>query len=883
LKTQAPTTTTTRERVLLLLAASFLVTGAMTLTLSIPRSLTFPLLLAAAVWVGAFTAAHLFLSRRLPHRDPFLLPVTALLTGWGLLLIGRLASNFLVRQSIWLAISTGALMAVVHLSRDLRWLRRFRYTWLLGGLVLLAATLVFGVNPSGFGLRLWLGAFGIYFQPVELLKLLMIAFLASYLAERKELLVGEGIRIGRWRLPPLAYVGPMVAMFGLAMILLASQQDLGAAMLFFFTFLAMLHLATGQWGYVAAGLVLFCAVGVTGYYLSDKVALRIDGWLNPWPEAADRAFQIVQSLLALGSGGVFGRGLGLGNPTYIPAVHTDFVFAALAEEFGLLGVLGIIALYTVLMMRGFRAAAHARPPFERFLAAGLTAGLVIQAWVIMAGNAKLAPIAGVTLPFVSYGGSSILTSFVAVAFLLRVSNRAPEQRAARSSGPLLQVMTVLTVSLALLAATCGYWSVAQAQNLRAREDDPRRVLYEQRVVRGRILDRDGVTLADVEIAPDGTVTRIYPVPEATPAVGFASLRYGTGGIERTYDANLRGETDRTAWQATWDDLLHRPPHGHDVQLTLDVTLQTQAQEALAEQTGAVILLDAVNGDILALASSPTYDPMRLDETWDALREDPAAPLVNRVTQGLYQPGSVLQTVIIAEALESGLADLSDPAPGAAEEIPIDGANLGCVVSPEEPYTLRVAYAAGCPAPFADLGEQLGGSGLSRAIWRWGLSTTPPPLEIPSEAADWDARALTSAAAMRAEGIGQGELTVTPLQMARVAATLANEGTMVAPRLVLSIQSAEGYWEDQPAPDDPHVILSADHANDLLESWTLHGEGVRYHLGMAAAGESQPPHVWFLGVTKAGDSSYIAVVLLEHPDDTRLVIDIGAALLNGVTR
>jgi peptidoglycan glycosyltransferase len=501
----------------------------------------------------------------------------------------------------------------------------------------------------------------------------------------------------------------------------------------------------------------------------------------------------------------------------------------------------------------------------------------------MAGNAKLAPIAGVTLPFVSYGGSSILTSFAALAFLLRVSDRPSGEPALRLSTSLQQVMAALTVALALLAVACGYWSVARAQSLRAREDNPRRVLYEQRLVRGRILDRNGVTLADVDIAADGTVARRYPVPEAAPALGYATLRYRTGGIEKTFDAELRGEAGTTIWEAAWDDLLHHPPQGRDVQLTIDVTLQVQAQQTLHDHAGAVILLDVSSGDILALASNPTFDPARLDETWDALRQDPAAPLINRVTQGLYQPGSALQTVILAQALDDGLVELTDPIPSAADPIPVDNAGLSCVTAPSEPYTMAAAYANACPAPFSDLGQQLGGSGLSRAVWRWGLSTTPPPLEIPTEAADWETKELISTSVLRAEGIGQGDLTVTPLQMARVAATLANDGEMTAPRLVLRVQQAEGYWEDQSARGEPRAIVSPQHAASLLDCWVPYGEESRGHLGIAVAGEELPPHAWFLGVSQTAGPPYAVVVLLEHPDDPHQAADIGIALLNTASK
>lgn len=875
-------TTAHRERSLLFIAAVFFLVGALVLVISNPQLSPAILLFPLLAWVAAFAAAHLFLNRYLPRRDPFLLPVGALLTGWGFLCIERLASNFIIRQTTWLLVSVVALLAVVRLGRDLRWLRRFRYTWLLGGLALLAATLLFGVNPSGYGQRLWLGGWGIYFQPSEPLKLLMIVYLASYLAERKGLLAPK--KIGRWRLPSLAYVGPLLVMFGLTIVLLAWQQDLGAAMLFFFTFLAMLYLATGQWGYIAAGLALFAAAGLAGYNFSDRVALRVDGWLDPWPEAAGRAFQIVQSLLAFGAGGILGRGLGMGSPTYIPAVHTDFVFAAIGEEFGLAGTLVILALYGILTLRGFCIAARATRPFERFLAAGLTVALAVQAWVIMAGNVKLAPIAGVTLPFVSYGGSSILTSFIALGLLLRVSGGDktsfphPTVHLPPPSVPasLFHLASVLAVAFLLLALTCGYWAVVKAAPLRARADNPRRVLYEQRVVRGRILDRDGVVLADVQVAGDGTVSRRYLVPEAAPPLGYASLRYGTGGIEAAFDRELRGEVGRSAWQAALDDLLHRAPQGRDVQLTLDAALQIQAQRALQGQAGAIVLLDPASGDILALASSPTFVPQLLDEMWDELRADPAAPLLNRATQGLYQPGAAFQTVVVAEALREEVAGLDAPAPGATATMSVDGATLGCTAPLSAPYTLARAYGAACPAPFADLGERLGAAGLASGVERWAL-TTPPPLEIPTAATDWGAGTLTTTSSLQNEAIGQGALTVSPLQMALVAGTLSNRGKMPAPRLALRVQDAMGAWRDSRPAGEPRAVILPGEADRLLASWRRYGE-VAAHWGTAAAGEGQPPHAWFLGVAPADSPRYSVALILEHPADPEAVVATGAALL-----
>jgi peptidoglycan glycosyltransferase len=295
------------------------------------------------------------------------------------------------------------------------------------------------------------------------------------------------------------------------------------------------------------------------------------------------------------------------------------------------------------------------------------------------------------------------------------------------------------------------------------------------------------------------------------------------------------------------------------------------------------LLDATSGEVLVLASNPTFDPERLDETWDTLREDPAAPLVNRATQGLYQPGTALQTVILGEALRDGLVDLTAPIPDAIDGIALNGSQLDCVAPLTVPYTLADAYATACPAPFVHIGEQLGGGGVTEAIQRWALATTPPPLEIPTEAADWDPRALRVPSDLWLEAVGQGELTVTPLQMALVAGTLANEGTKPAPRLVLRIQDGAGHWHNQSSIGEPHTVLPSGTANELLAAWRSYGDGISGHLGLAVAGTDRPPHTWFLGVAQMKDTRYAVAVLLEHPDDPHQAAEIGIALLGAAAK
>jgi cell division protein FtsW (lipid II flippase) len=379
--------------------------------------------LALLVWTGCFGVAHNLLRRRLPLATPFLLPLLAFLTGLGLLMIARLAVNFLARQAVWLLLATLVLLAITLIPKNLGWLRRYKYTWLLGGLALLATTLIFGVNPSGYGARLWLGLGGVFFQPSEPLKLLLIVFLAVYLSDRRRQIIKDPAQVSGFRLPHPAHVGPMVLMWGFSMVLLFWQRDLGAVLLFFCTFLGMFYAAVGRWQDVAIGLFFLLVAGVVGYFAFDYVALRVQAWWNPWLDAEGRSFQIVQALLAFTSGGWFGQGLAQGLPTAIPVVHTDFVFAAIGEEYGLLGALGVLISFGLIIYQAFEIALTSRTRFQQLLAVGIGFMLGVQTLVITAGTLKLMPLTGVTLPFVSYGGSSLLTSFSLIGLLLFVSAR----------------------------------------------------------------------------------------------------------------------------------------------------------------------------------------------------------------------------------------------------------------------------------------------------------------------------------------------------------------------------------------------------------------------------------------------------------------------------
>ncbi len=410
---------------LLVLAAGFVFVSGLSLGLVETAAFSWEFAILSGIWLGLALAGFFGLRWLCPDGDPLLFPIVILLMGWGLWLVERLAPNFTWRQMIWIGVGVAAMLGAAALPTRLSALRLYPYTWLLGGLLLLAATLIFGVNPSGGGARLWLKFpfLNVYFQPSELLKLLFLIFLAGYFSRRESLL---GISPQRGRLGPLPYIAPLLLMWGFCMGLLVWQRDLGAAALFFLVFLALFYLASGEKVYVGIGLLLLLVASVFAYFAFDLVALRIDAWLNPWPEAGNRAYQIVQSLYAIGAGGMFGEGIGQGFPVYIPVVHSDFAFAAIAEEWGMIGSLVVILCFAALTYRAFRIALLARWPFDMYLAAGIGVMLGMQAFLIMGGVARLLPLTGVTLPFVSYGGSSLLVSCAMIGLLLNLSNHLEE-------------------------------------------------------------------------------------------------------------------------------------------------------------------------------------------------------------------------------------------------------------------------------------------------------------------------------------------------------------------------------------------------------------------------------------------------------------------------
>jgi cell division protein FtsW (lipid II flippase) len=396
------------------------------------------LLVIYLVTLAGAHVANVLAGRR---SDEVLLPVVGLLGGISLLLMQRLPQDLVTInvagstlglgavQLIWLVLAIIVATTLGIVVRSDSWLRQYKYTWAAAGIGLLLLTFVFGTDVAGQRLSLRIGPFA--GQPSELLKVILVVFLAGYLSENRPMLIEQDTRIGPIRLPPLSYLAPMVAMWAIALLIVVIQRDLGAALLFFAVFLALVYAATGRISLVVIGAILFFAGSALMANIFPHVRDRIDIWLDPFADPLGSGYQIVQSLLAFARGGLIGVGLGQGLPTVggrppIPEVHTDFPLAALGEELGLVGVIAILGLFFVVIERGLRIGASAADDFRAILATGLALVIGVQAFIIAAGNLKVLPLTGVTLPFISYGGSSLLVNALVVGLLLALSDRGVE-------------------------------------------------------------------------------------------------------------------------------------------------------------------------------------------------------------------------------------------------------------------------------------------------------------------------------------------------------------------------------------------------------------------------------------------------------------------------
>ncbi len=855
----------------------------------------------------AFVIAHIATRRFAPGADPALLPIAFALSGIGIAFVTRLAPDLAVNQVMWLFLGVAFMVLVLAFVRNLDKVANYKYTLMIAGFLLLLSPLVPGLGQEIYGSRIWLSLGGFSFQPGEIAKIIIVLFLAGYLAQNREMLSVFTVRVGPFRLPDIRTLLPLILMWGVALLIVVFEKDLGSALVLFFMFLVMLYVATGKKFYLAIGLGLIAVGGVGAFLAFDHVQVRVNTWLDPFADAQNTGYQLTQAIYSIADGDLFGVGLGNGLAEQIPVVESDFIFADIAEEIGLLGAAGVLLLFLCFAIRGFVTAARAKSDVSSFAAVGLTSVIVLQAFIIVGGVTRLIPLTGITLPFISQGGSSLLASFIIVGLLLRCGDEGTgvgqEMTSATSSlhansvlgrvslgKRLSHSMLFCSALFALLVANLTMIMVVQADYYQNMPGNNHSLAKEARTERGTISTYDGVVLAQSVPTEDGTFERVYPAGDlASQVVGYSSARFGTSGIEQAYNDTLKGKENFASWTDVLNSFAGIGGAGNDVALTLNSKIQQAAQDALAGRTGACVVMDPDTGAVLAMASSPTYDAADFETVIEQANADSSdTRLINRAIHALYSPGSTFKIVSLATALEDGVADENTvyDAPGSmeignADVVNFDGNSYGRL-------TLAQATELSANTAFGQLGVEMGADALVAGAEDFGfnkdiefaLTLYTSLMPDPDDMTEWE-----TAWAAAGENVGENKTASHPspngpqatvLEMALVGSAIANDGTIMQPYLVDGIYNANGERSFTAQPTKLMQAVSettAGRVRDVLVGVVNNGTGTDAAIdGVQVAGKTGTAEKvdgndsWFVGMAPADDPRVVVALIIEDGEE-----------------
>ena len=850
---------------------------------------------------AAFLISHLAVRWLAPGADPVLLPLTFALSGIGIAFVMRLAPSLAGRQVLWLFLAIACMIVTLIVVRSVKRLGDFKYTIIILGIIALLLPIAIGSEHNGSKIWLSLGDFS--FQPGEIAKILIVLFLAGYLADNREMLSVSGRHVGRLLIPDLRTLAPLIVMWALSLLIVVFERDLGSALLFFGLFVIMIYIATGRITYVVISMLLGALGAVAAFLLFSHVQNRVDIWLDPF-SSPKGGYQIIQALYSLADGDIIGAGIGRGMPDLIPIVASDFIFVAMAEEMGLLGASAILLLFVLFAVRGLLVASRAKSDMEAFTASGLTAAISLQAFVIVGGVTSLIPLTGVTLPFISQGGSSLVASFIIVGLLLRIGDSATghekelQSTSALGGGVLGRyalgkrltlLVTVFSVVFAILIANLTYQMIVRAPDLRALPSNNHQIAREQYAQRGAILTADNVVLARSVRQDSGGYQRIYPEGSlAAHLVGYSTSRFGLSGIEATEQEFLRGDVGFSTWTDAINSIAGVPVAGNDVQLSIDSRIQRASETALRDYSGAVVALDAESGAVLSMASSPAFDINTVESLLESTGDDGSglgggtSALFNRATQALYSPGSTFKLVTLTAALSRAGITLSDTfdAPGTLE---IGGGQVTNFAGTSYgQITVERALEVSANTVFAQIANLVGANTLVQTSQEFGFGkelaqdfyTSASLMPDPADMTEWE-----TAWAGAGEPVGEHrnspagpQATVT--QMALVASAFANNGTIMSPYLVASVISPDGKMLEQTAPVPLNTIASADvvaQVNQAMAGVVNEGFGYEAQIpGYPVYGKTGTAETnkelddsWFVGYVEVAGRKIVVAIALEQ--------------------
>ena len=768
----------------------------------------------------------------------------------------RLNLDLGMRQLIWAAIGYGLAFIIAGLYRYMPYVRFSGFP-----AILLAVVLLLMANTSINGATNWLQIGNFSFQPSEIVKVLYCLFLASLFSLFKE---------NRFRTIIAAGIFTITLIF-----IQVFQNDLGSALIYYVMFILMCYVFSTNRMYIIGGGAITLASGYLAWLEVGHVRVRIEAWLNPWLDIDGNGYQIAQSLFAIGNGGLTGTGITLGRPEKIPEVITDFIYAAIVEEMGLLMAFVVMIVIVMFILYAIHLAETAHASFDYLLVSGLVIVYGFQSFLIIGGVTKLLPLTGVTLPFVSYGGSSLVTTLILLGFMEGVALKQSELPKSRKdhqarNKPLRRVRLQFLIMFMALAANLAYYSVVQAEAAVINDYNPRLAAIEAGVIRGDILDRNNRIIATSRKNQD-TWNRYYPYNHLfAHTVGYTGS--GKTGLEAYHNLTLIRSSNNIGDTLT-EGFQRDLPKGNSVVTTLDYELQHLARELLGDKRGAVVAMDPKTGQVLAAVSAPDFDPNRVSSNYDQLiRASETAPLLNRATQGLYPPGSTYKTITTIAYLEENRA--SDFFHYCEGEAFVGQKVIHCYNNKAHGrLDLGQAFAMSCNTAYGKMAEDLSPERL-RSISEQFLFNSAIDFELPVESSRF-VLGVDSTPNERVETvIGQGETMITPLNNALIACAIANEGQVYKPFLTKEILDDDGTVLETSTPEILSTIMTPAMADTLEGYMTLTTESgtaksidtgsyeVASKTG-SAENPAGPAHAWYIGYAPVENPQIALAIIVEN--------------------
>jgi peptidoglycan glycosyltransferase len=817
-------------------------------------------------------------------------------------MLTRLSLSRSIRQFAIVAISLVLSFFVPLILKKIDWIQKCDLLIAAAGIFILGAVLI-GDSVTN-GSKLSYTILGIAFQPSEFVKILYVVFVASILAKAKN----------------FGYIVASAVLAAIHVLFLVASKDLGSALIYFTVYIVMLFVATCKFRYLIVGVVGAVVASVASYFMFSHVRVRVSAWLDPWTDIDATGYQVAQSLFGIGTGGWLGMGIDSGSPTTIPYVEQDFIFSAICEEYGLIFGICLILICVNLFLEIVHVAQSIYEPFVRYMVYGLGMVYVSQVFLTIGGNSKFIPLTGVTLPLISYGGSSVLSSLIMFAIIQgcyiyyvgydieegadnyvdeyadyyadnNIDNGYYDDYVDDSYSdnnysddsyyyqedayfPKLHMNIVAGVFAVLLIAVSGYLVhfvyYDSATVVNNSYNAKRQEIVAAQTIRGDILSADGEVLATTL---ENTGQRYYPYGKVfAHAVGYSTN--GKMGVELNTNMYLVSSNISLNDKIS-DDLNDQKHMGNTVVTTFDASLQKIAYDALGAYDGAIIVTEPTTGKVLAMVSKPDFDPNEIDNIWeDIINDDSSSVLLNRATQGLYPPGSTFKILTALEYIRENADTYNNYSFNCNGYFTSGDNRINCYHGTSHGLVdFTMSFAKSCNSSFANIGLT-----LDRKKYLKTLSSLYFNKELPvsfaAKTSSVSVDIVNDDSDMIQTAIGQGTTQVTPLQLAMVTAMIANDGEMMTPYVIDHIENADGTVIKQYNPQSLGQLITTEEAaalQEVMAEVVESGTGTRLSgqeykaagkTGSAEYNTNSDSHAWFTGFTYDTDRPLQVTVIME---------------------